>query len=303
MPKTTFENGIGKSRVENLSPMSAVKAARGAAAARALPDGIRVLRIKQSSVCEIPAHAAAEHIVSLHLDGDAEIEKENQTGRFDRQKLTAGDICICPADSETGGHSQTGFETVFVHFAPATLAQTAGEAADIDRFEIVPQLKMRDRLAAELILNLCRETEDGGAFNRLYVESLGNTLALHLLAKYCRAKSDFQEYKGGLAPAKLKRVVEFIRENLTEDLSLAQIADVAGLNQFHFARQFKQSCGIAPHRYVVRERVEIAKRLLRETDLPLVEVCFASGFQNQSHFTKIFSRIAGATPKNFRDRS
>lgn len=95
--------------------------------------------------------------------------------------------------------------------------------------------------------------------------------------------------------------IEYINENLTKDLTLAEIAHVAEMNPYYFSCAFKQSTGIPPHRYVMNSRIERAKKLLMDDELPLVEVGLSVGFQNQSHFTTLFHKRTGVTPKAFRD--
>jgi len=112
---------------------------------------------------------------------------------------------------------------------------------------------------------------------------------------------DAHGHGGGLPACKLRRVIEYINDNLAEDLTLAELADVAGMSPHYFSRAFKHSTGTPPHRYVTNCRVERAKRLLADDELPLVEVGFSVGFQNQSHFTTLFHKLTGVTPKAFRD--
>jgi len=83
-------------------------------------------------------------------------------------------------------------------------------------------------------------------------------------------------------------------------LTLTELAAVVGMNPHHFCRAFKQSTGCPPHRYVLNRRVERAKRLLTEDHLPLAEIGLTVGFQNQSHFTTVFHRLTGVTPKTYR---
>lgn len=108
------------------------------------------------------------------------------------------------------------------------------------------------------------------------------------------------EYKGGLTPHKLRRLLWLIEENLEGDLRLAQLAGAVGLNRFHLLRTFKQETGLAPHQFVLRRRVEEAKRLLSGTGLPIAEVSYRVGFSSQSHFTKVFRRLVGFTPRAYR---
>lgn len=106
---------------------------------------------------------------------------------------------------------------------------------------------------------------------------------------------------GGLPPRRLQRVFSHIRENIERDLSVAELAQVAGMSQYYFSKLFKMSTGTTPHQYVMRQRVERAQECLRESKLPLAEVAAKVGFETQSHFTSVFRRIAGITPKHYRE--
>lgn len=135
---------------------------------------------------------------------------------------------------------------------------------------------------------------------RVYAESLAQTLALHVVRHYSVSQRAPDMFRGGLSGYTLRRAKEFIDENLEQDLSLAGIAESVGLSQFHFARAFKLTTNITPHQYLTERRVERAKRLLSESDLPIVEVSAGAGFKNQSHFTTLFRRFTGTTPKAWR---
>lgn len=105
---------------------------------------------------------------------------------------------------------------------------------------------------------------------------------------------------GALSRFRLRRVVGFIESNLDADLSLERLAEVAGLSPSHFARRFKGATGKAPHGYVLAKRVEAARRLLAQGDLPLAQVAAATGFSSQAHLTGVFGRAVGMTPGQYR---
>jgi AraC-like DNA-binding protein len=108
--------------------------------------------------------------------------------------------------------------------------------------------------------------------------------------------------RGGMAPGALRRVREFIEKNIAAKISLEDLADVAGLSTGHFSRAFRQSVGMPPHRYLHQRRIQIAAQLIRDTCRPLSEIAFSVGFSDQSHFTRAFVGILGATPAVFRRR-
>jgi RpiB/LacA/LacB family sugar-phosphate isomerase len=109
------------------------------------------------------------------------------------------------------------------------------------------------------------------------------------------------EIVGGLPPRRLQRVLEYVKENIDKDLSVAEMAEVVGMSQYYFSKLFKLSTGTTPHQYVMRQRVERAQELLREGGTALVEVATHVGFETQSHFTSVFRRLVGITPKKFRE--
>jgi RpiB/LacA/LacB family sugar-phosphate isomerase len=109
------------------------------------------------------------------------------------------------------------------------------------------------------------------------------------------------EVVGGLPPRRLQRVFSHIKDNIAQDLSVSELAQVVGMSQYYFSKLFKMSTGTTPHQYVMRQRVERAQEYLRETRTPLAEVGTQVGFETQSHFTSVFRRLAGTTPKHYRE--
>ena len=106
--------------------------------------------------------------------------------------------------------------------------------------------------------------------------------------------------RGGLAPHKLQKVLIYIEDKLAETVGVRELASQVHMSPFHFARRFKQAVGTPPHAYITQVRIERAKRLLAGTNLPLIEVATRVGYRTQAHFTGVFHRYAGTTPRAFR---
>lgn len=106
-----------------------------------------------------------------------------------------------------------------------------------------------------------------------------------------------------LPAEKLGRVLSFIDERLCDSLKLREIAGSVEMSQFHFARKFRASTGQSPHAFLTEQRMVRARQLLRETDLPLAEVATRVGYQTQAHFTGVFRRYVGVTPRVYRFQS
>jgi transcriptional regulator of acetoin/glycerol metabolism len=106
--------------------------------------------------------------------------------------------------------------------------------------------------------------------------------------------------RGGLTPRAMRRVQEHVEVHLSESMDLAELAGVAGLSVYYFARAFKQSMGVTPHHYLVHRRIERAQEMLASSELPLSEIALAAGFSDQSHLARHFRQMLGMTPGQFR---
>jgi transcriptional regulator GlxA family with amidase domain len=134
------------------------------------------------------------------------------------------------------------------------------------------------------------------------VDSLARAIAAYLLQgrEGARAPLAAPSRPAGLVPEKLARVRAYIEEHIAERLPTERLAAAVFMSPFHFSRLFKLAAGEPPHGYVTRRRVERAKILLAHATLPLVHVAAAVGFQTQGHFTEVFRRRTGTTPRRFR---
>ena len=105
---------------------------------------------------------------------------------------------------------------------------------------------------------------------------------------------------GSLPSCRLRRVTEYIQQNLDKDLRLAELAALVYMSRYHFARLFKCSTGVPPHRFVIRQRIARASAFLATQDLPIARISQMVGFRTPSHFTTVFRRVLGITPGAYR---
>jgi AraC family transcriptional regulator len=171
------------------------------------------------------------------------------------------------------------------------------------RFNYPNQFVVRDRRIEQIGLMLLDELQSDGFGNRLCVESLRNLLAVHLLRCYSNIRKAESEDSHGLCASQIHQVIEFINENLAQNLQVSDIAAAINLSVFHFTRLFKQSTGVTPHQYVIQQRVAKAEQLLKYSKLTIVEVAHEVGFSSQSHFHHHFKRLIGVTPKTLLQQS
>ncbi len=241
------------------------------------------------------------HKINIPISGNLRTEKISATGKVTILKGSAGNICITPAGQAMSAAWEKPLDNMGILLEPEFVTKTAVENRFNSGFEFSDISKDKDPLIQQIGLTLLAESSSETQTGKLYADSLIQTLTLHLLKNYSNAKSISENLNGGLSGYKLRRVEEFINENLEEDLSLAEIAEVADLSQFHFARAFRKSTGLTPQNYLMHQRIERAKVLLAKDDLPIVEVSLRTGFKNQSHFTTLFRKFTKFTPKTWRE--
>jgi len=179
----------------------------------------------------------------------------------------------------------------------ALLRRVAGELGlNPEHIELADRFQMRDPQIEHIGWALKADLDTGSQSGRLYRESLGTALAARLLQRHHRRSLPMRDVKGSVSAARLKQLVAYIEDNLESDLSLAEIASIAGLSVSHLKTLFRQATGISVHQYVLRRRVERAKVLLRDRSLTIAQVAFATGFAHQSHMARHMRRILGVTP-------
>lgn len=240
------------------------------------------------------------HIVGITLGGAFKSNVPVTGGRRDVSH-PQGATLLYPAEFPHIGHDASQMDLLLVYLEPSFVERAAKDLTGGRHVEIVPHFKLEDEFVKNLGLYLLEETEAGGAHGKIYAESLAAALAVRLIKNYSAQNLPVRDCKGGLAPRKLNLLIEYINENLHGDLGLEELADICGLNIYHFARMFKISTGMPPHQYVVKQRIETAKYLLKNSKLPMMEICLQVGFQSQNHFTTLFRKHTGATPKQYRN--
>ncbi|MEO0378347.1 MAG: AraC family transcriptional regulator [Cyanobacteria bacterium P01_A01_bin.17] len=215
----------------------------------------------------------------------------------------AGAFWLASANTPATWAWETVDETIAFVIEPSHLQQVAAETECLDpssvelrnvTFEIDAQLDFLAKCCRQEVLN--REIGD-----RIYTDSLANIISLHLLRNYCTHKPLIREYAKGMGNKRLRNVLEYIDAHLDEEIGLADLAVVAKMSQHHLSSMFKQSTGLPPYRYVLQQRIQRAKQLLKRDSLSITDVALSSGFADQSHLTKHFRKSVGVTPRAYRE--
>jgi AraC family transcriptional regulator len=252
---------------------------------------------------DFPEITSLQHLISLPswnqlTEVDRIVDGKRYQSQHDRHDK--GLFEMLPAYVPIKVWSSQGGEATHCYLAPTFLAHAAYESANPDRVELKPTLSTPDPLVCQIVLALKTVLETDATNSCFYAESMATALAAHLLRNYSTRKHILPEYQDGLPKYKLKQALEYINAHLSENVSLATLSDEVQISQFHFCRLFKQSTGMTPHAYLIQQRVERAKQLLKHKENSIIDIALACGFANPSHFAKHFQKHTGISPKQYR---
>jgi AraC family transcriptional regulator len=213
-------------------------------------------------------------------------------------------ICLTPGDATARWQHAGHPEILQVYLRQSVYEAAVSEiyGCDSSGAELVPRFAILDPLLEQLAIAVSNALRDGNADgDGLYIDTIAQMMAVHLARTHSTRSRPVRILPAKpLAGWKMRRVIEFIEDNLEGDLSLQAMAAEVDISPLYLARAFKAAVGQSPHQYVLARRIERAKELLRNTDLPVVDVALSSGFSSQSHLSHWFIRQVGVSPAVYR---
>jgi AraC family transcriptional regulator len=237
-----------------------------------------------------------QHVVHLLLrPGSIEVGRQRSAMR--RVTYSGGEVGLCCRHVEQWlGSSDLHLLSLSISDAAlnATCDGTSGGV------ELRPACKLVDARVIALVAAVNAERIAEFPSGRLFLDSVEQALAAALVNGCSIRRRFVRKYHGGLAPTRLRRVVELVYARIEDEVTLDELAESAGLSTAHFSQAFHKSTGESPHRFVLRQRVERAKEMLRAADLRVLDVAVACGFKTQQHFARVFRQLCGASPTEYR---
>ncbi|AUG44180.1 AraC family transcriptional regulator [Pseudomonas chlororaphis] len=270
-----------------------------------IKDIVIQLCTHRSVIEPILVPAVVEPLVVLVLAGAARVEERVLGGEWEAAEVSAGDFFLTSSDEPYEMRWQTHggdtFEVMHLYLGLPLIEQASrellGEHAGPVRLRDVSGA--RDGRVASVMEQLRTELVVERSPSSLFVRSLAQALAVHLVRSYL---ADIQPGRrvNALQAYKLRKVTDAMSEHLGAEFSLARLARLAELSEYHFSRMFKRATGLSPSQYFIRLRIVRARQLLLETRRSVIDVGLEVGYSSPSHFSQVFRREVGVTPSKFR---
>jgi AraC family transcriptional regulator len=257
---------------------------------------MRVELFRPESVTE-PRHWVRHDQAFAMMLGPGSIEWGSRRSALEKFNYRVGDLALC--DRHVGewvglmnvSHLQLGISDA------ALMASSDGAYGEV---ELHPSRKFANPSLSALVAAAHAEMVAGFPNGRLFLDSVEQAMAVTLVKDHAVRHRPVQIYRGGLGSSRLRRIKELVHSRMEDDLSLDEMAQAVGLSTAHFARMFRKSTGETPHQFVLRQRLERAKAMLRAPDARVLDVAVACGFKTQQHFAQAFRGLWGVSPTDYR---
>jgi AraC family transcriptional regulator len=248
--------------------------------------------------------------ISVDMCGNGSVVTRRGGGIFERTVAERGTIWLSPAGLQEDFIDLSDPVPEILHiYLPSSHFSPSSLGVEVDK-SVIASLRyesgFKDLLVAGIASAIVSELKAQTSAGRLLAETLASSLAARLVQNHVSSSlaQAFQHITHeGLDRRRLSRVLDYIEAHLEGDLALDQLASIACLSRFHFARAFKAAIGQSPHRYVSAKRLEHAKALLKRRDQSLVDIALALNFSCQANFSRAFRQVTGQTPGQYRRSS
>ncbi len=268
------------------------------------PGGLRhgLLRRWSGTSAEMKQPALDHHVVVLNLGGAKRIHREREAGGSVTD-VRSGALTIISAGSASTWRTEGPIDFSHLYIHPRDVDHAIVEAFDREprRVTLREEVGRSDAFLEGLLSLMMLELAAPAGPSGLYLETLFHAALVRLVGEHSTLSMIKARAPHSLAPYRLRRLLDYIGDNLNADLSLAVLSDVSGLSRYHFSRAFQRVTGLAPHAFVIDRRIERAKALIAGHDRPLAEIARRCGFNTHGQFTTMFKRVTGLNPSQWRD--
>jgi AraC family transcriptional regulator len=255
---------------------------------------------------EAPLHvteSALDHpFIIYHITHPCEVTRKIEGTRRETGLLGPRNICVTPPETVTEWEHHGNPEILQVYLRRSLYEAAVGElyGCDASAAEIVPRFGIVDPLLEQLAIALADALRNGSVRDGLYIDTVAQMMAVHLARAHSVQSRSTLPSTPVVSHQRMRQLIEFIEANLDQPLTLDAMAAQVGISPLYLARAFKTAVGQSPHQYVLARRIERAKELLRNTEMPIIDVALSVGFSSQSHLSHWMIRQTGVPPGVYR---
>jgi AraC family transcriptional regulator len=259
------------------------------------------LRGYRYGALDVVVPPVSDFTIVSYLRGATLMERRCE-GAWTRTYCGPGDVSLLTRSQRSHWHWTEEIDVSHVYLSESLVSGICAEVTDRSIADVRLQdvVKTHDPIVTATVAAITGEARQQALGGGLYVEAAATQLVVHLLRKYARVTFRERTGEGGLSPAQVRRMTDYIESRLHEQLSLETLAAVAGMGVWTFTRHFRESFGRTPHAYIIERRIDRARRLLVEGSLPIKEVASVCGFADQAHMTRLFRAHLHTTPATLR---
>jgi AraC family transcriptional regulator len=250
--------------------------------------------------------AVPEPLIVWVVSGAARVEERELGGQWLANEVRQGDFFLTasprPCELRWTTLDPTPFQVLHLYLGLPLMQRAAGDVMgpDVRAVQLREVSGGSDEVLSTLLALLRDELVRRHTPSTMLVQGLAGSLAVHLVRTYASEPTSQATPHGGLPAFKIHRALAAMQSRLDQDLDLGRLARESKLSDAHFSRAFKKSTGFTPSQYFTRLRMEQARRLLRETARPVIDVGLDVGYASPSHFAQVFRREVGVLPSEYR---
>lgn len=239
-------------------------------------------------------------VLQLRAFGEQELWLDGRAARF--VPYQAGTVTIHDLDRRWVADLKGAFDCIHFHLPRRTLEETADEIGGRRRPQLYlpPHLSETDPIIHHLGQSLLPALAQPEYASQLFIDHVALAFQAHIAHQYGGIGAQQEKQTGKLTPWQERQAKGLLFEHLNGKISLVDVAKACGMSRSHFVKSFHQTTGLPPHRWLINQRVELAKKYLRTSPMPLNMISDLCGFADPSHFTRTFTRLIGVTPRQWR---
>jgi AraC family transcriptional regulator len=243
----------------------------------------------------VPEHTLERHAIMFNIGAPVS---------FSRRTPNGWDKCICSKGSvirllSCGEREEILWDNEHYVLNLALEPTFIDHLLGTEKFKFREEHNLQDAFLRDVALKLHQATEVNPIAEKMYLESIVISCSIHLATQYGADRKKIFAPKGKLSSRQLNEVIDYTHSFIHSNISLTELASTAHLSPYHFARLFRQTMGISPYQFVLQLKIEYAKRLIQNQGGSLCEIAYALNFTDQAHFSNVFKKITGVSPRTF----